>query len=116
MPMRPPALTYVARLATSREITLAAAEEAAEDDAVGPEDEVMPVAREPAALRLAVATLCCYACEDPVLTAEEAENGYCDGRRCKAKMHPSCFLRHAGEAGAALGDLACFCQACWANQ
>ena len=88
-------------------------EESGEDETA---DVVMPAVRAPAADRLSAVTLCCYACADPVLTAEEVEDGYCDGRRCKAKMHPTCFLHHAGEAGAALGDLACFCQACWAKQ
>ena len=111
----PLALTYVAPSPVPLALTLTAAEDEAED-AVGPGAEVMPVARAPAAVRLAAATLCCYACVEPVLTDEQVANGYCDGQRCKAKMHPECFLLHAGEAGAALGDLACFCPACWAKQ
>ena len=101
------ALTYACASPIKLGLTVTTAEEVAED-AVGPGAEVMPVAREAAAVRLAAATLCCYACADPTLTDEEVENGYCDGQRCKAKMHPVCFLHHAGEAGAALGDLACF--------
>ena len=52
--------------------------------------------------------LCDWACAVPELTAEEEEHGYCSGRRCKAKMHPACFLAFVGEVGAALGDLTCF--------
>ena len=74
-------------------------------------DEVMPAAKPRAE---ASATLCDWACAHPEMTAEEVEHGYCSGRRCKAKMHPECFLRHSGEAGAALGDLVCYCRACWA--
>ena len=76
-------------------------------------DEVMPAAKPRAAEG---ATLCDWACDHPEMTTEEVELGYCSGRRCKAKMHPACFLRHTGEAGAALGDLTCFCRACWAAQ
>ena len=111
----PLALTHVGASPVPLALTFTAAEEAPED-AVGPEDEVMPIARVAAAERLKAPMLCCYACDDAVLTAEEVENGYCSGRRCKAKMHPACFLRHAGEAGAARGDLECFCQACWAKE
>jgi hypothetical protein len=112
----PLTLTYVGPSSDLLELTYTATEAAEEEDAVEPGDEVMPVARPTAAVRLAATSLCCYACDDAVLTAEEVENGYCSGRRCKAKMHPMCFLHHAGEAGAALGDLVCFCQACWAAQ
>ena len=55
-------------------------------------------------------------CDFPEMTADEIDLGYCSGRRCKAKMHPDCFLRHAGEGGAALDNLTCFCQRCWAAQ
>ena len=75
-------------------------------------DEVMPAAKAKASIEIR----CDWACAHPVLTAEEVEVGYCSGRRCKAKMHPECFLYHTGEAGKALGDLVCFCQACWAKQ
>ena len=117
----PLALTYVGPRPARLALTCAVAEEVAEDeeaaeDAVGPGAEVMPVAREAAAVRLAAATLCCYACAEPVMTDEEVEHGYCSGRRCKAKMHPACFSLHAGEAGAALDDVTAFCQACWAQQ
>jgi hypothetical protein len=77
-------------------------------------DEVMP-APKPLPL-LAASTLCDWACDHPEMTTEEVELGYCSGRRCKAKMHPECFLKHTGEAGAALGDITCFCRACWAAQ
>jgi hypothetical protein len=95
--------------------TEAAAEDTAEDaeaEATSTRDEVMPAPRvwERTEIR------CDWACAHPVLTAEEIEVGYCSGRRCKAKMHPECFLHHTGEAGAACGDLICFCQACWAKQ
>ena len=75
-------------------------------------DEVMPVAK----AKAAAVTLCAWACECSEMTVEEVELGYCSGRRCKAKMHPACFLHHTGEAGAALGDLVCFCPGCWAQQ
>ena len=75
-------------------------------------DEVMPAAKAIPSNEVR----CDYACTHAVLTAEEVEVGYCSGRRCKAKMHPECFLAHSGEAGTALGDLVCFCRACWAAQ
>ena len=106
------ALTGVEPLLTATE---GAAEDAAEDataEAVGGAEEVMPVPR----VWVSTEVRCDWACADAVLTAEEIEVGYCSGRRCKAKMHPECFLHHAGEAGAALGDLVCFCRACWATQ
>jgi hypothetical protein len=59
---------------------------------------------------------CNYACENAVMTAEEAEKGYCSGRRCKNKLHHFCFLAHAGEAADDLGLYTRFCQACWALQ
>lgn len=74
--------------------------------------EVMPVAK----AKAAAVTLCAWACECSEMTVEEVELGYCSGRRCKAKMHPACFLHHTREAGAALGDLVCFCLGCWAQQ
>ena len=82
------------------------------DEADCAADEVMPAAK----AIVARVTLCDWACECPEMTAEEVELGYCSGRRCKAKMHPACFLHHTGAAGAAVGDLDCFCQACWAKQ
>jgi hypothetical protein len=90
-------------------------EEAEDEEAeeVGDADEVMPAAKPPAAQS---ETLCCWACDDPVMTTEEVELGYCSGRRCKAKMHPECFLLNAGEAGEALDCITTFCQACWAQQ
>ena len=89
-----------------------------DDEEDGADDnEVMPVAKRPA---VAAVTMCDWACmggcDNPELTAEEVDLGYCSGRRCKAKMHPECFLRHAGEAGGALDDLTCFCRGCWAAQ
>ena len=81
------------------------------DDVVGV-DEVMPAAK----VGVDKVILCDWACDEPEMTSEEVELGYCSGRRCKAKMHATCFLRHAGEAGAALNDVTCFCQACWAKQ
>ena len=75
-------------------------------------DEIMPAAKPIAAN----ATLCDWGCDAPEMTAAEIELGYCSGRRCKAKMHPACFLRHAGAAGAALDDVTCFCRSCWAQQ
>jgi hypothetical protein len=79
-------------------------------------DEVMPIAKPPTR---AVA-LCDWAplggCPHPEMLPEEVALGYCSGRRCKAKMHPECFLRHAGAAAAALDDVTCFCQGCWAKQ
>lgn len=87
-----------------------------EEDVLGPDAEVMPVARVAAAARLAAMTLCCYACAQPEMTDEEVEVGYCSGRRCKAKMHAVCFSLHAGEAGTRLDDITAFCQACWAKQ
>ena len=75
-------------------------------------DEVMPAAK-PRAQTAAI--LCDWAC-DHHMTDEEVELGYCSGRRCKAKMHAACFLRHAGAAGEALDDVTCFCQGCWAKQ
>ena len=75
-------------------------------------DEIMPAAKPIAAN----ATLCDWGCDAPEMTATEIELGYCSGRRCKAKMHPACFLRHAGAAGAALDDVTCFCRSCWAQQ
>jgi hypothetical protein len=77
-------------------------------------DEVMPAAKP--ILPQGASTRCDWACDHPEMTPEEVEHGYCSGRRCEAKMHPNCFLRHTGEAGAALGDLVCFCQRCWAQQ
>ena len=70
----------------------------------------------PKQICLTTAVLCDWACDQPEMTAEEVEVGYCSGRRCKVKMHPECFLRHAGAAGAALDDLTCFCKACWAKE
>ena len=58
----------------------------------------------------------CGGCAQPEMTDEELEHGYCSGRRCKAKFHPECFLRHAGEAAAALDSVSAFCRACWAKQ
>jgi hypothetical protein len=84
-----------------------------EEDAVGDEDEVMPAAKLPT---VSTAVLCDWACTDAVMTAREAEHGYCSGRRCKAKMHHFCFLHHAGEAWEALGCFTRFCKACWAQQ
>ena len=75
-------------------------------------DEVMPAAKAKSSLEIR----CDWACAHPVMTAAEIEVGYCSGRRCKAKMHHGCFMCHTGEAGAALGDLVRFCQACWAKQ
>ena len=76
----------------------------------------MPIAKPPTR---AVA-LCDWAplggCPHPEMLPEEVALGYCSGRRCKAKMHPECFLRHAGAAAAALDDVTCFCQGCWAKQ
>jgi hypothetical protein len=80
-----------------------------EPDAV----EVMPVAKP---RTITIATLCDWACDQPEMTTEEVEVGYCSGRRCKANMHPACFLHHTGEVGAALGDVVCFCRSCWATQ
>ena len=108
----PAAPTYVAPGTDPLALTLTAAEEAAED-AVGDEDEVMPA---PRALPLSAEVRCDWACEDAVMTEEQIEVGYCSGRRCKAKMHPECFLRHAGEAAAALDNLTCFCRGCWAKE
>ena len=81
------------------------------DDVVGV-DEVMPAAK----VGVDKVILCDWACDEPEMTSEEVELGYCSGRRCKAKMHATCFLRHAGEAGAALNEVTCFCQACWVKQ
>jgi len=83
-----------------------------EETATGTADKVMPAAKDITSKEVR----CDYACTHPVLTDDEIEVGYCSGRRCKAKMHPECFLAHSGEAGAALGDLVCFCRACWAAQ
>ena len=76
-------------------------------------DEVMPTAK-PSAQK--GATLCVWACDHPEMTTAEVDLGYCSGRRCKAKMHHECFLRHTGEAGAALGNITRFCRECWAAQ
>ena len=76
--------------------------------------------RECVAARKGANALCDWAClggcDFPEMTADEIDLGYCSGRRCKSKMHPDCFLRHAGEGGAALDDLTIFCQRCWAAQ
>ena len=96
----PGAPTPIARLAYD------GAQSEEEDDAA---DEVMPAPRAAAS-----AVLCDWACAHPEMTADEVEHGYCSGRRCKAKMHPECFLCNTGEAGAALGDLLCYCRSCWA--
>lgn len=106
----PLALTYVAPTPVPLvplALTLTEAEEP-----VGNEDEVMPAPR----ARAPDETRCCWACDDPAMTPEEVELGYCSGRRCKAKMHPECFLSHAGEAGEALDCYTCFCPTCWATQ
>ena len=99
-PPAPPLALYAPPVSSEEESDIEAA------------DEVMPAARPPASSRV---VLCDWACDCPEMTAEEVEVGYCSGRRCKAKMHPECFLRHAGEGGAALDDLTCFCQGCWAQ-
>jgi hypothetical protein len=78
-----------------------------EEDATA--EEVMPARKQ---LQTSAVTLCDWACDHPEMTPDEVELGYCSGRRCKANMHAACFLRHTGEAGAALGDLVCFCQRC----
>ena len=90
-------------------------EDAAEDaaaEAVADTDEVVPAQRVWSSSEIR----CAWGCADAVMTPEEIELGYCSGRRCKAKMHPECFLAHTGDAGAAVGDLDCFCPACWATQ
>ena len=95
-------------------LQLTAVEDAAEDtvaEAVFAGDEVMPARRVWACAEVR----CAWDCAHAVLTPEEIEVGYCSGRRCKAKMHPECFLAHTGDAGAAVGDLDCFCPACWAT-
>ena len=92
-------------------LLLTAAEEAAED-AVGDEDEVVPMQKGAAVV---TAILCDWACAEPELTPREALHSYCSGRRCKKKVHHFCFLGHAGEAGEDLGIATCFCQACWAG-
>ena len=95
-------------------LQLTAVEDAAEDtvaEAVFAGDEVMPARRVWACAEVR----CAWDCAHAVLTPEEIEVGYCSGRRCKAKMHPECFLAHTGDAGAAVGDLDCFCPTCWAK-
>ena len=93
------------------EMALLAAQEA--EQVPSEDEEVMPAVKP---LDRATATLCDWACDDPVMTAEEGSNGYCSGRRSKAKMHHFCFLKHAGEAGLELGCYMRYCRACWAEQ
>jgi hypothetical protein len=106
------ALTYAAGASPPPRLTYTGAD----DDEAEPADdtdEVMPAAKPLVASNV---TLCDWECEQPEMTDEEVVHGYCSGRRCKAKMHPECFLRHAGAAGAALDDVTCFCRGCWAQQ